>query len=101
MKNKGDAAKPCPALAVIFDDPSSLADRIKRHDPSLVGTLQDLAIVLSAETVGKGVKERFLGMTDKDAGKLIRALAPLVSDAKLGMGMKIIFAACCEELRRK
>ena len=101
MKKRGGAEKPCPALSAIFDKPSTLADRLRRRDPRTVSTLDDLANILSAEKVGSGVKSRFLGQTDQQAGKLLKALLPLAADKKIGGAMKIIFAACLEELQQK
>ena len=100
MQRKGSAEKPCKALSAIFDEPYTLADRLRLRDPRVISTLGDVARILSAETVGFGVKARFAGLTDQQAGKLLKALLPLASDAKIGSAMKIVFAACLEELRR-
>lgn len=99
-KKSGGLGKPCEALSEIFDEPHTLADRLRRRDSRVILALEDVATVLSAETVGFGVKERFAGLTDQQAGKLLKALLHHVSDARLGGSMKTIFAACLEELRR-
>ena len=101
MKRRGDAEKPCKALSAIFDEPSALADRLRRRDNRVLMALEDAANILSAETVGSGVKLRFIGLTDQQAGKLLKALLSLVADKKIGHAMKLIFAACLEELRQK
>lgn len=100
MKKGDEAEKPCRALSAIFDEPATLAGRFQRREPVVMSTLEDVANILSAETVGKGVKERFSNLSDQHAGKLLKTLLPLVSDAEIGKSMKTLFTACLEKLRQ-
>lgn len=102
MPRKSSSAESlCPALSAIFEQPQTLGARLKNRDKGLLDALEAGALFVTKEALGTGMKARFKELTDKEAGKVIKALLENVGDEKLGVGLKVVLHACHSELLGK
>ena len=92
--------KPSGVLSAVFDNPTRFADRCRSGDRSLIAALEAIVQAVPADRVGSETKERVLGLTDQNAGKLMKQLLGLASDDGIGKGLKIIFATCLAKRQR-
>lgn len=86
-------------LALLFDQPDKLSERLRQHDRRLVETL-DEAMHLPHEDLGKAFDAHVRARREQVSGKVLRGILCVADNKRKGLALKILLGDYCGSWRK-